>query len=145
MQYAETSRHYFSGYRCTITPGSDLVELQRADRMDQSLLSGPQVKMGAPITVNIQRRSLIRIQCLLKSVITLLIIFSCILSSHGDLISGEDQYDSPVLVIEVLRNYQNSLQTQSGINGSSEIQCQVDVEAVLDGYAESELWAFRSE
>lgn len=112
--------------------------------MGQSLLSGPQVKMGAFVTVNIQRRSL-RIQCLLKSVITLLIIFSCISSSHGDIISGEDQHDSHLLVINVLRNYQNSLQAKSGINGSSETQCQVDVEAVLDGYAESELWAFRSE
>lgn len=137
-------RHYFSGYRCTITTGSNLVELQRADRMDQSLLSGPQVKMGAPVTVNIQRRSLFRMQCLLKSVITVLIIFSCISSSRGDIIS-EDQHDSHLLAINVLRNYKNSWQYQSGINGSSETQCQVDVEAVLDGYAESELWAFRSE
>lgn len=112
--------------------------------MGQSLLSGPQVKMGSPVTVNIQRRSL-RIQCLLKSVITLLIIFSCISSSYGDIISGEDQHDSHLLVINVLRNYQNSLQAKSAINGSSETQCQVDVEAVLDGYADSELWAFRSE
>lgn len=94
-------------------------------------------------------------------ILSSLIVFSFLSSScvQCDIINVDTPinihpHESPTLAMKVLRNYLNSDhdnngKTKSAVNESvsapSEIRCEREVEAVLNGFADSALWAFRSE
>lgn len=61
--------------------------------------------------------------------------------------SANDGESSSSLVIQVLRNYENTWKVASDISESSSdtVQCQGDVETVLTGYTENDFWAMKSE
>lgn len=82
-----------------------------------------------------------------KQLIARIIISLSLLAVAKCEINPQNRGSSSSLVIQVLRNYENTWKVASDISESSSdtVQCQGDVETVLTGYTENDFWAMKSE